>query len=186
MTTAQLAIIASTLTAIAALAFSARQQKRALDAQAATHERTLAHETKLARLDRITGPYEAMLELVGHTMETVNATKPILVLGEPPQPPEELDTERIRKVQARIGVHGSPEVKAILEHWSKGTSLFYVEAWKLNEMQGAEQRSMKPSEIKENWGLFPTAQWQVVEAKRKELHAIVRELEDAVSAEMRS
>lgn len=79
-----------------------------------------------------------------------------------------------------------PGGKAILERWTRGTSEFYVEAWKLNEMQGAEQRSMKPSEIKENWGRFPSEQSQVVEGKRKELHATVRELEEAVSSEMRS
>jgi hypothetical protein len=178
MSTAQLAIVVPALVAVALAVVNVVYLLR-------LNRQTLDHQQKLAVQGRVASTYEDMLDLVGHTMETVNATKPIFVIGQPPEPPEELDSALIRKVQARIGVHGSPDVKAILECWSKGTSGFFAEAWKLNEMQGAAQR-MKPSEIKENWGLFPSDQWQVVEGTRKELHAIVRELEDAVSSEMRS
>ncbi|MGQ0668298.1 MAG: hypothetical protein ACT4PO_01255 [Actinomycetota bacterium] len=179
MSTAQVAIVVPALVAVALAVINVLYQLK-------LNRQTLDHQQKLAVQARVASTYEDMLELVGHTMETVNATKPIFVMGQPPEPPEELDKSLIRKVQARIGVHGSPEVKAILERWSKGTSEFHVEAWKLNEMQGAEQRSMKPSEIKENWGRFPSEQWQVVEGKRKDLHATVRDLEEAVTSEMRS
>lgn len=77
---------------------------------------------------RIGATYENMLELVGHTMETINATKPMAVMGKPPVPPEPADEERIRKIQARIGVHGSPDAKKILERWSRGCHQFYVDA----------------------------------------------------------
>jgi hypothetical protein len=179
VTTGQLAVLVPSVVAVALAVMNMIYQLK-------LNRQNLDHQRKLAIQERISSTYEDMLELVGHTMETVNATKPILVVGEPPQPPEELETDLIRKVQARIGVHGSAEIKTILERWSKGTSEFYLEAWKLNEMQGAAQRSMKPSEIKENWGRFPTEQWQAVEGKRMNLHAVVRELEDAVSSEMRS
>jgi hypothetical protein len=179
MSTEQLAIVVPAVVAIALLVVNVLYQLK-------VNRQTLDHQTKLAVQARVAATYEDMLELVGHTMETVSATKPVFVAGEPPTPPEKLEQERIRKVQARIGVHGSREVKSILERWSKGTNVFYAEAWKLNEMQQAVQRGEKPSEIKATWGLFPIEQWQALEAKRRELHAAVRELEDEVSSELRS
>jgi hypothetical protein len=53
-------------------------------------------------------------------------------------------------------------------------------------MQGAQQRGVPPSEIKENWGCYVTDAWQELEAKRRGLHGTVAELKSTVNAEMRA
>jgi hypothetical protein len=82
--TAQLAIVASTVTAVGVTAVSSwvhvRTNRDALDAQ-----------RRLAMQARVATTYEDMFELVNHSMDTVEATKPIAVMGEPPVPPEPVD-----------------------------------------------------------------------------------------------
>jgi hypothetical protein len=85
-------------------------------------------------------------------------------------------------VQARIGVHGSPEVKAVLERWAKKRNEFFNVAWYLDAMQNDQTTT----DVKATYGITLTRQWQKVDATKKELHGIVRELEDAVSAELRA
>lgn len=140
------------------------------------------HRMSDEQLSRIAATYEELLEMVGWRMEVVDATKPIFTVGEPPEPPPKPEDERIRKVQARIGAHGSKEVKAILERWAKRRNEFFTDAWYLD----AIQNDRTSTDAKATYGITLTDQWQKVEADRKDLHGIVRELEDVVSAELRA
>lgn len=117
MTTAQLAIVVPAVAVIAVAGISAWWQAR-------VNQQNLDAQQKLAVQARVATTYEDMLEMIGWQMEFVSVTKPIFTSGEPPQPPPEPENERKRRVQARIGVHGSPEVKAILERWSKKVNEF--------------------------------------------------------------
>jgi hypothetical protein len=103
--------------------------------QARIHKQDLDHQRKVALQARITGAYEEMLVMVGWQMEVVDVTKPIWSEREPPEPPAEPDKETIRRVQARIGLHGSPEAKQILERWVAVRNTFFGDAWNLNRMQ---------------------------------------------------
>jgi hypothetical protein len=180
MTTEQLAIIvpAGALVAVAFINawWQARISKQALDSQEQTNKQTLESQEKRDVRARVAGVYENMLEMVGWNMEVVNATKP--VIGEE-KPPAEPDLERVRRVQARIGVHGSREVKDILERWAKRRQEFYADAWLLDRMQKEHGDPKK-------YGLRMAEQWKKVVEGRTQLHAMVRELEDAVSAELRA
>lgn len=192
MSTEQLAIVAPLVTAVLLAGVSAWNQLKVtqatLDSQGQVTKDTLESQRTLAVQDRIATMYEDLLEMVGHTMETVNATKPFAYFGKPPEPPLPVDQERIRRIQARVGVHGSPEAKEILERWSRGCSQFYNDVWYLDTIQNEEQNrpGVKPSDIKASYGVTKQEQWQRVEAQRAALHKVVRELEDAVNSEMRA
>lgn len=178
VTTAQLAIVIPAIAVVAVAGINAWWQAR-------VNQQNLDAQQKLAVQARVASAYEDMLEMIGWQMEFVMVTKPIFTSGEQPQPPPEPENERKRRVQARIGVHGSPAVKAILERWSKKVNEFFAEAWLLDTMQN--DRSMtRPSDLQAAYGVTLSEQWQKLEASRRNLHAIVRELEDEISSELRA
>ena len=178
MSTTDLAIVVPAVAVVAVAGINAMWQARIT-------QQTLEHQTKLEIQRRVAATYEDALEMVGWQMEIVDATKPIFTMGDPPSPPAKPEMEHIRKVQARIGVHGSPQAKSILERWSKKANEFFSDAWLLDEMQNDRMRA-KPSDLKAAYGATLTEQWQKVDVAKKELHGIVRELEDAVSSELRA
>lgn len=178
MTTAQLAIVVPAIAVVAVAAINAWWQAR-------INQQNLDNQRKLAVQARVASTYEDLLEVVGWQMEVVDVTKPIFTKGQPPEPPPKPENEHLRRVQARIGVHGSPEAKAILERWAKKRTEFFNDAWLLDAMQN--DRGLKlPSDEKETYGVTLSDQWKQVEASKKELHGIVRELEDAISSELRA
>lgn len=178
MSATELAIVVPAVAVVAVAGVNALWQAR-------INQQTLDHQTKLEVQKRVAATYEDMLEMVGWQMEVVDATKPIFTMGDPPAPPPKPETEHIRKVQARIGVHGSPQAKAILERWAKTRNEFFNDAWYLDEMQNGRTPG-KPSDLKAAYGVTLTGQWQKVDAAKKRLHGTVRELEEAVSSELRA
>src|SRR5207247_6940824 len=102
-----------------------------------------------------------------------------------PKPPEAPDTDRIRKMQARIGVHAGRKVKDIVERWAKRRNEFFIDAWYLDGMQNDPMPSSTTAEeFETRWGIKLGDQWAKVEGDRKDLHALVREIEDAVNFEL--
>lgn len=179
MTTEQLAIVVAAvvpaLVAVVTVWINARTQ-------AGINRQTLESQRRLAQQARAHAAYEDMLHMVGWVMEHVRATKPILGQAGA-EPPQEPDMERVRSSQAGIGVHGSPEVKAILGKWAARRQEFFVAAWLLDSMQGDEKRGV---DIDKSYGQPIGKQWEKVDDIRKELHEMVQELEDAANAEMRA
>jgi hypothetical protein len=175
MTTEQLAIVVPGAVSLGAVAITAWYQVR-------INRENLESQRKLALQERVRTTYEDMLHMTGWVMEIVNATKPIMEFKRS-EPPQEPDMERVRSVQAKIGVHGSSEVKAILEQWAKLRNTFFSEAWLLDRMQNDEQLGR---DVENSYGHPLVDQWKKVDEIRRELHAIVRELEDAANAEMRA
>jgi hypothetical protein len=174
MTTEQLAIIVPAIVAMVTVWIIARTQTR-------INRQTLESQRRLAQQERARAAYEDMLHMVGWVMEIVSATKPILERSEPPQEP---DTERVRSAQARIEVHGSPEVKAILRRWAERRNEFFGAAWLLDRMQDDEQQ--RGVDVDKSYGQPLVEQWKKVDDIRKELHEMVRELADTANAEMRA
>lgn len=178
MTTAQLAIVIPAIAVVAVAGINAWWQAR-------VNQQSLDNQRKLAIQARVASTYEDMMEMVHWQMDVVDATKPIFTKGSPPEPPPQPETEHLRKVQARIGVHGSREVKAVLERWAKKRTEFFSDAWYLDTMQNDASLN-RPSDAKANYGVTLSEQWQKVDASKKSLHAVVRELEDAISSELRA
>lgn len=184
----ELAIIvpaaAAVLIAIVNAIWQASITRKTLDHQASITQKTLDHQRTSARDERvqarIASTYEDMLDTVGWVMEIVDATQPIMEPG--PKPPEEPDPERIRRVQARIGAHGSREVKAILERWVRARVAFFVDADTLQAMRALPE-GVDPQI---QFGVRLGEQFQKIHERRKELHGIVRELEDRVNEELRT
>ena len=175
MTTTQLAIVVPAVAVIAVAAINAWWQVR-------VNQQAIESQRRLAVQARIVTTYEDMLEMVGWQMEVVDTTKPIFSMDKPPEPPPMPENEHIRKVQARIGVHGSKDAKSILERWAKKRSEFFAAAWYLDTMQNDQA----VTDVKANYDITLSDQWRKVEGGRAALHGIVRELEDAVSAELRA
>jgi hypothetical protein len=176
MTTAQLAIVVPALAVVAVAGINAWWQAR-------VNQQTLDNQGKLTIQARVASTYEDMMEMVHWQMEVVDATKPFITKGSPPEPPPRPETERLRKVQARIGVHGSREVKTVLERWAMKNNEFFTDAWLLDAMQNDPTLS---GDHKGAYGVTLSEQWQKVDASKKELHGLVRELEDATSSELRA
>jgi hypothetical protein len=107
MTAEQIAIVAAVFIALINATWQAR-----------VHRQTLDSQHKLTVQERTAGTYEDTVHMIRWVMELVDTRKPIL---EYPglQPPQEPDIERVRTVQARIGAHGSQEVKAFSRHGAK-------------------------------------------------------------------
>jgi hypothetical protein len=125
MTTEQLAIVVPAIVALVTVWIIAGTQAR-------INRQTLESQRRLAQQERARAAYEDMLHMVGWVMEIVSATKPILERSGPPQEP---DMERVRSAQAKIAVHGSPEVKALLGSWAKRRNEFFAAAWLLDRMK---------------------------------------------------
>jgi hypothetical protein len=175
VTTEQLAIVVPAAVVAAVAGINAWWQVR-------INQQTFDHQTKLAVQTRVAATYEDMLEMVGWQMEAIEATKPMIMMGDPPEPPPPPpETDRIRKVQARIGVHGSRDVKAVLGRWAKRRNEFFNDAWYLDRIQHDQS-----SRTKADYGVTLSEQWHKVETARVDLREIVRELEDAVSSELRA
>jgi hypothetical protein len=179
MTTEQLAIIVPGVSVVLVAGIGAWWQVQ-------INKQTVDHQAKLAFQARVASVYEELLEMIGWQMEAVDATKPIITMGEPSKPPEAPDTDRIRKVQARIGVHAGRKVKDIVERWARRRNEFFIDAWYLDGMQNDHvPSSMTNEEFETRWGIKLGDQWAKVDGDRKDLHALVREIEDAVNAELR-
>ena len=73
--------------------------------------------------------------------------------------------------------------KAILGKWAARRQEFFAAAWLLDSMQGDETLGI---DIDKSYGQPIVEQWKKVDDIRKELHEMVRELEDAANAEMRA
>jgi hypothetical protein len=110
VSTELLAIVASAIIAVLTVWITAAFHRK-------INRQTLESLRTLALQERVRTTYEDMLHTIGWVMELVDAREPIIEYAGSPQP-EEPDMERVRMVQARIGVHGSREVKAIIERWA--------------------------------------------------------------------
>lgn len=190
VTSQQLAIIVPSATAVLVLAGNLWYQRwltqKTLEQQALVTQATLDHERAMKRdervQDRIAGTYEEMLEMTDWVMEIVRATHPILEPG--PEPPSEPDTETVRRVQARIGAHGSPEVKAIIyQEWIPTRNSFFAAASYLTQVRAVESAGRN---VKDQFGVTMGEQYQIVQGFREQLDAIIRRLEDRVNAELRA
>jgi hypothetical protein len=113
--------------------------------------------------------------MINWVMELVDARKPIIEYAGS-EPPQEPDMERVRTVQAKIGVHGSREVKATIQKWAKRRNEFFAAAALLDSMQEAERRGV---DVDKKYRHPMSAQWKKVRDIRQELHCIVRELDNA-------
>lgn len=177
MSTATVAILVPAIAAVLLAGLNIRYQLR-------LSQQSIDSQHKLALQGRISTVYEDLLDLVGLSMEIVDATKPAMTIGSPPPVPAQAQDEHIRRVQARVGVHGSPACKKILERWSRRIREFFLDAQLLDQIQQAQ--GMTSSQIKSTYGANSAEQWQKVEQARKDLHGLVRELEDAISSEVRT
>jgi hypothetical protein len=175
MTTEQLAIVVPASVAVLTVWMTVRHQAK-------VNRQNLDSQRKLAIQERVRATYEDMLHMVNWVMEVVDVTQPVFEY-EGMEKPETPDIDRVRAVQAKIGVHGSPEVKEILQRWIKRRNEFFVEADLLDAMREAERRGR---EVEKSYGQSVPAKWREVADTRRELHGLVRELEDAVSTEMRA
>lgn len=184
MSTEQLAIVVPALLAVVLAYLNIRWQsnitQKTLDYQERINRDNHTHESKLAVQARVAGAYEDMMEMVHWQMDIVDATKPILASADS-KPPDEPQSERIRKVQARINVHGSQDVKAALERWAERRNEFFIDAWYLDTMQNSHSVNMEA-----DYGITLSKQWDKVEGGRRKLHELVRGLADAASAELRA
>jgi hypothetical protein len=90
VTTEQLAIVVPGVAVVLVAGIGAWWQVR-------INKQTLDHQAKLALQARVATVYEELLEMIGWQMEAVDATKPIITMGEPSKPPEAPDTERIAR-----------------------------------------------------------------------------------------
>lgn len=123
--------------------------------------------------------------MVGLMMKTVNAMKPIATIGDP----QLRRSPRMRSASQGAGQNRRPrkserkEDPRALE--PRLPRVLHSRVAPRHEQQ-EQQQGRKPSEIKAAYGLFVTDQWLKVEAMRKDLHSIVRELEHSVNAEMRA
>jgi len=166
-------VIVSGLVGIAGIAAAvvtsrgARQQTERIAREEREHQRRMARGERVQ--ERRSDTYVAMLEMVGWVVDIVDRTQPIF---EPsPPPPEEPDMERVRLVQARIGAHGSREVKELLERWASARNDFFFAA---QDLARARQGAL-PAD---------TDLWRNVTDARAKMHELTRELEDRVNAEL--
>ena len=188
MSTEQLAIVVPAVVTVVvslSLAYMNIRWQRDITQETLNHQERInrdnhAHESKLAVQARVAGAYEEMMEMVHWQMDMVDATKPILASGDS-KPPDEPGSERIRKVQARVNVHGSQDVKAVLQRWADRRNEFFADAWLLDHMQNSQGVN-----IEADYGITLSDQWRKVEGGRRELHDLVRDLADAASAELRA
>jgi uncharacterized FlaG/YvyC family protein len=201
MSTEQLAVIVPSVTAIvvlvgnlvyqrwltrASLDQQAKVTQKTLDQQALVTQKALDHERTIARdqrvQERIANTYEDMLMMLDLVMEIVRATQPILEPG--PAPPPEPDPQDLRRVQARIGAHGSEELKRIIyERWIPERNAFFSAASYLAAIRQAHDGGRNAEEV---YGVSMGAQYQVVQGHREQLEVIVRDLEEQVNRELRA
>jgi hypothetical protein len=100
----------------------------------------------------------------------------------PPAPPEP-DSEAIRPVQARIAAYASPEVKRMIyEQWIPVRNDFFAAAIYLATMRQAQEQQR---DVTAEYGISVAGQYMKVDALRKRLHGIVRQIEDRVNEELR-
>jgi hypothetical protein len=146
------------------------------------NRQTLSTQRTLALQERVATRYEDMMHAINWVMEIVDETKPIVGYSgqEPPKPPE---LERLRDVQAKIDVHGSPEVREILDRWAELRREFFTEASLLDSMQEHEKQGV---DVEAQYGKPPGEQWKKIVDTRRELHDVVAELREAASAEVRA
>lgn len=173
MTTEQLAIVVPALVAIVTVWIIARTQAK-------INRQTLGAQRTLAQQERARAAYEDMMHMVRWVMELVNATKPVWeeAGSEQPQQPE---MERVRSAQARIDVHGSPKVKAIL-----GMNAAMISLLRLGFSTACKTIKKRGVDIDKSYGHSIVDQWKKVDEIRKELHEKVQELADTAYAEMRA
>jgi hypothetical protein len=122
-----------------------------------------------------------MLEMFDWILEIVNATQPIMEPG--PASPPEPDSEALRPVQARIAAYASPEVKRMIyEQWIPVRNDFFAAAIYLATMRQAQDQGR---DVNAEYGISVAGQYMKVDALRKRLHGIVRDIENRVNQELR-
>jgi hypothetical protein len=189
MDTNALAIIVPGATAVLLAGISVWYQRwltnKTLGQQAELTQKTLDHERTIARdqrvHERVADTYVQMLEMFDWIMEIVIATQPILEPG--PVAPPEPDSEALRPVQARIAAWASPEVKAMIYgQWIPVRNEFFAAAVYLATMRQAQDQGR---EVEADYGISVGRQYLKVDALRKQLHGIVRDIENRANEELR-
>jgi hypothetical protein len=66
-------------------------------------------------------------------------------------------------------VAASDEIRGLMVEWSRKQANFYNDVWYLRTIQQDEQRGvgLKPSVVKERYGVRSLEQWQKIDATRK-------------------
>lgn len=189
MNTDALAIIVPGATAVLLAGISIWYQRwltdKTLGQQAELTQKTLDHERTIARDQRVhehvADTYVQMIEMFDWIMEIVNATQPILEPG--PVAPPEPASEALRPVQARIAAYASPEVKRMIyEQWIPVRNNFFAAAIYLATMRQAQDQGR---EVEAAYGISVASQYMKVDALRKQLHGVVRDIEDRANEELR-
>jgi len=118
-----------------------------------------------------------------HRLQTgVERTSPIFVSGQPPEPPEAMTDEDAWRLSALADVVASEDIRDLIQLWQKKTNDFYSAVWLLRQVQ--QREGIRPSDIKTEYGVTSSEQWQKLQGIREELRSELRAIGDRARAEL--
>lgn len=104
--------------------------------QRGQHERELVAERERQRRADRAATYVAMIGILARQLRLVRVTLPTFQFGTEPEPaPEMLPEAELWAVEARIRLHGSNEVLALLEEWLADIALFFGGVGYIRDME---------------------------------------------------
>jgi hypothetical protein len=170
------AAIGGSVVGLAGIAFgwlnSRGERAQALRLNETEHE----HQRELARGERLHdelhAAYSEMLGLVSKLLLFVERTKPMLVVGEPLDPPSLPEPDEMLRIRGRASLVGSEEVVKALDELAVRFRAFQGAAWSLD----LHERQNAP-----NVGQG----WEAVESKRERFREQVAEIERITREDIR-
>ena len=86
------------------------------------------------------------------------------------------------RLSALADVVASEDIRDLIQLWQKKTNDFYSAVWLLRQVQ--QREGIRPSDIKTEYGVTSSEQWQKLQGIREELRSELRAIGDRARAEL--